>query len=91
MTELLKQDQYRPMAVEDQVVVIFAGVNGYLDGIAPSAVTRYEQAMLAAVRDKGADMLADIRSSGALSDGRRTSSRPFSMISPDRSRPDRAS
>ena len=68
LTELLKQDQYRPMAVEDQVVAIFAGVNGYLDGIAPSAVTSYEQAMLAAVRDKGADMLADIRSSGALSD-----------------------
>ena len=69
LTELLKQDQYKPMAVEDQVVVIFAGVNGYLDGIAPSVVTRYEQAMLAAVRDRGADMLADIRSSGALSDG----------------------
>ena len=68
LTELLKQDQYKPMAVEEQVVVIFAGVNGYLDGIAPSAVTRYEQAMLAAVREKGADMLADIRQSGALTD-----------------------
>ncbi len=68
LTELLKQDQYAPMPVEEQVVSIFAGVNGYLDGIAPSAVTRYEAGMLGAVRDKGADILSDIRSSGALGD-----------------------
>ena len=68
LTELLKQGQYAPMPVEEQVVSIFAGVNGYLDGIAPSAVTRYEAGMLGAVRDKGADILSDIRSSGALGD-----------------------
>jgi len=68
LTELLKQGQYQPMSVEEQVVSIFAGVNGYLDGIPPAAVTRYEQEMLDAVRDKGADILSDISSSGALSD-----------------------
>ena len=68
LTELLKQGQYQPMAVEEQVVAIFAGVNGFLDGIPPSAVTRYETEMLAAVRDKGAGILSDIRTSGALSD-----------------------
>ncbi len=68
LTELLKQDQYKPMPVEEQVVSIFAGVNGYLEGIEAAAVTRYEREMLSAVRDKGGDMLADIRTSGALSD-----------------------
>ena len=68
LTELLKQDQYKPMPVEEQVVSIFAGVNGYLEGIEAAAVTRYEREMLSAVRDKGGDMLADIHTSGALSD-----------------------
>jgi len=68
LTELLKQGQYQPMPMEEQVASIFAGVNGFLDGIPPSAVTRYESEMLDAVRDKGADILSDIRSSGALSD-----------------------
>lgn len=68
LTELLKQNQYRPMPVEEQVVAVYAGVNGFLDGIAPAAVTRYEQEMLSSVRDKGGDILADIRSTGALSD-----------------------
>ena len=56
------------MPVEEQVVSIFAGVNGYLEDIEAVTVTRYEREMLSAVRDKGGDMLADIRESGALSD-----------------------
>lgn len=43
LTELLKQGQYIPMPVEDQVAVIFAGVRGHLDKIDPSKITQFEQ------------------------------------------------
>jgi len=68
LTELLKQPQYSPLAVEEQVAVIFAGVNGYLDGIDVNQVTRFEQQYLDAIRDKGADILTTIRDEKALSD-----------------------
>ena len=61
LTEILKQDQYTPLPMEEQVVAIFAGVNGYLDGIDTRDVTRFEHQYLDAVRDKGQDMLASIR------------------------------
>ena len=68
LTELLKQPQYQPLAVEEQVVVIYAGVNGYTDGIGVSDVTRFEAQLLAAIRDKGTDILTTIREEKALSD-----------------------
>ena len=68
LTELLKQDQYAPLAMEEQVVSIFAGVNGYLDGIETRAVTRFEDQYLDAIRDKGADILAAVREEGVVSD-----------------------
>ncbi len=68
LTELLKQPQYKPLPVEQQVVVIFAGVKGYLDGINLNQVTEFEQRWLDEVRDKGADLLNTIRTEGALSD-----------------------
>ncbi|MDP6896218.1 MAG: F0F1 ATP synthase subunit alpha [Rhodospirillales bacterium] len=68
LTELLKQPQYQPLAVEEQVVVIYAGVNGYTDGIGVSDVTRFEAQLLAAIRDKGTDILTIIREEKALSD-----------------------
>ena len=68
LTELLKQGQFQPMPVEEQVASIFAGVNGYLDRLPPRAATRYEARMLEALRDKGADILEAIRSSGDLAD-----------------------
>ncbi len=68
LTELLKQPQYQPLAVEEQVAVIYAGVNGYTDGIGVSDVTRFEAQLLAAIRDKGADILNTIRDEKALSD-----------------------
>ena len=68
LTELLKQPQYQPLPVEQQVVVIFAGVKGYLDGINLNKVTEFEQRWLEEVRDKGADLLKTIRTEGALSD-----------------------
>ena len=68
LTELLKQDQYAPLSMEEQVVSIFAGVNGYLDSIAVRDVTRFEAQYLAAIRDKGADILATVREEGVVSD-----------------------
>jgi F-type H+-transporting ATPase subunit alpha len=52
MVELLKQPQYQPMPVEDQIIVIFAGTSGYLDGIPVSAIQRFEREFLAFVHDK---------------------------------------
>jgi F-type H+/Na+-transporting ATPase subunit alpha len=68
LTELLKQPQYSPMPVEEQVVSIFAGVNGFLDGVPIEAVTRFENALLSHMRSDHADLLGKIRDSGALDD-----------------------
>jgi F-type H+-transporting ATPase subunit alpha len=68
LTELLKQGQYTPMPVEEQVVSIFAGVRGYLDGIDVSNVTRFEQGLLSEVKSNGAKILTKIRDEQALSD-----------------------
>jgi F-type H+-transporting ATPase subunit alpha len=61
LTELLKQGQYAPMPVEEQVAVIFGGVRGYLDGIAVGAITRFETELRAALKAKHGDILEAIR------------------------------
>ena len=61
LTEILKQPQYAPYPVEEQVVSIFAGVNGYLDKLEVQDITRFEAAMLDEVRSSGADILEAIR------------------------------
>ena len=68
LTELLKQPQYAPLAVEEQVAIIYSGVNGFTDGIDVKDVTRFETQLLDAVRDKGQDILAAIRDEKALSE-----------------------
>ena len=68
LTELLKQPQYQPLPVQEQVAVIFAGVKGYLDGIKVDDVTRFERQYLDVLRDKGKDILETIRSEKALSE-----------------------
>jgi len=68
LTELLKQPQFNPMPVEEQVVSIFAGVNGFLDGIPTDQVTRFESALLSFLRSEHADVLAKIRDTKALDD-----------------------
>ena len=68
LTELLKQGQYSPLPFEEQVVSIFAGVNGYLDNIPTDQVVRFEQALLSDFRANKADILADIRTTKDLSD-----------------------
>ncbi len=68
LTELLKQPQYTPMPIEEQVVSIFAGVNGYLDTIAISDVGRFETGLLDHMRGAGAKVLKTIRDESAISD-----------------------
>jgi F-type H+-transporting ATPase subunit alpha len=61
LTELLKQPQFTPYPVEEQVVAIFAGVRGYLDKVAIGDVTRFEKQLLGEIKAKGADILSEIR------------------------------
>ncbi len=68
LTELLKQKQFSPLPFEEQTASIFAGTNGYLDSIAVTDVTRYEEAMLADLRANHADILKTIRDSRDFSD-----------------------
>ena len=68
LTELLKQGQYKPMPFEEQVVSIFAGVNGYLDKVPTKDVTRFESALLTEARANHADILTAIRTSKDISD-----------------------
>ena len=68
LTELLKQAQFSPLKVEEQVVVIYAGVNGYLDKLPVADVGRFEEEFLRTVRANNADILESIRTEKALSD-----------------------
>ena len=68
LTELLKQAQFSPLKVEEQVVVIYAGVNGYLDAIDTSRVGAFESGLLELVHGSHAAILDDIRESKALSE-----------------------
>ena len=61
LTELLKQPQYSPLAVEEQVCVIYAGVKGYLDTVKVEDVSRYEQGLLHELRGTGKALLDAIR------------------------------
>ncbi|MEC8182465.1 MAG: F0F1 ATP synthase subunit alpha [Pseudomonadota bacterium] len=67
LTELLKQPQYTPLPVEEQVISIFAGVRGYLDGIDLRDVGRFEQGLLAEMRAKGGDLLETSRTEREIS------------------------
>ena len=71
LTELLKQRQFSPMPVEEQVVSIYAGTNGYLDPITTNRVTEYEAAMLSYMRSEHADVLETIRTTGKFEDDTR--------------------
>jgi F-type H+-transporting ATPase subunit alpha len=68
LTELLKQPQFSPLKMEEQVCVIYAGVNGYLDPIPVSRVHAFEQGLLTTMRAQHADILEAIRTSGDLDD-----------------------
>jgi F-type H+-transporting ATPase subunit alpha len=68
MTELLKQGQYSPMSMEEQVVVIYAGTNGYIDGYPLDVIGRYESELLSFIKSRKADLLAALKS-GSLDAG----------------------
>ncbi|NXB75171.1 ATPA synthase, partial [Donacobius atricapilla] len=68
LTELLKQGQYVPMAIEEQVAVIYAGVRGHLDKLEPSKITKFESAFLAHVLSQHQALLSTIRTEGKISD-----------------------
>jgi len=67
LTELLKQPQFAPVPVEEQVVSIFAGTRGYLDRIEVSDVGRFESSMLGGLRSDHPELLASIRDAGEIS------------------------
>ncbi|KAH7171181.1 P-loop containing nucleoside triphosphate hydrolase protein [Dactylonectria macrodidyma] len=67
LTELLKQKQYSPMAVNEMVPLIFAGVNGFLDTVPVNQILQWESDFLAHLKTNEADLLATIDKEGALS------------------------
>lgn len=67
LTELLKQKQYQPMAVNEMVPLIFAGVNGHLDSIPVAKILQWEADFLSHLRTNEADLLAQIDKDGKLS------------------------
>jgi F-type H+-transporting ATPase subunit alpha len=67
LTELLKQPQFSPLKMEEQVVVIYAGVNGYLDRMPVNRVRAFEDGLLTLVRAKNSDILEDVRKTNDLS------------------------
>jgi F-type H+-transporting ATPase subunit alpha len=66
LTELLKQGQYVPMGIEDQVVVVFCGVRGYMDKIAPEQVVDFEAKFLPFMKANHNDLLKTIASEGKI-------------------------
>ena len=68
LTELLKQDQFSPLRVEEQVVVIYAGVNGFLDKLSTKDISRYEQELLRTFRASHEGALDTIRTEKQLSE-----------------------
>lgn len=67
LTELLKQKQYSPMAVNEMVPLIFAGVNGYLDTVPVAKILQWESDFLSHLKTNESDLLATIDKEGALS------------------------
>ena len=85
LTELLKQPQFSPLKMEEQVCVIYAGVNGYLDPMEVGRVRAFESGLLALIRTKHTDLLDSIRKSGDLSDADATKLKGWSTATPGHS------
>ncbi|MEE9236100.1 MAG: F0F1 ATP synthase subunit alpha [Candidatus Acidoferrales bacterium] len=68
LTELLKQDQFQPQTVEEQIMVIFAGTNGYVDDVPVSEVASFEKGLLEFLGTSYASLLQKIREKKALDD-----------------------
>ena len=68
LTELLKQGQFSPLATEEQVVLLYAGVNGYMDTIEVNEISDFENQLMDSIKKGYANILDDIKSSNTLSD-----------------------
>jgi len=66
LTELLKQDQYSPMTVAEQVVTIYAGVKGYLDSIEINQIRSFEKGLLELVKSEKPEVIESIEKSGKI-------------------------
>ena len=67
LTELLKQKQYSPMAVNEMVPLIYAGVNGFLDSVPVNKILQWESDFLAHLKTNESELLDSIEKEGALS------------------------
>jgi F-type H+-transporting ATPase subunit alpha len=68
LTELLKQGQYVPMAIEEQVAVIYCGVRGHLDKMDPAKITQFEKEFLAHIKTNEQALLSQIAQEGKISE-----------------------
>ncbi len=66
LTELLKQNQYSPLTVAEQVVTIFSGVRGFLDDLDLSMINKFEKKLIVEIKNKKPEILKDINTSGKL-------------------------
>jgi F-type H+-transporting ATPase subunit alpha len=66
MVELLKQGQYQPMPMEEQVLIIYAGTNGFVDDYPVSVLGRYEKELLSFMKSRKAELLSELKASGKL-------------------------
>ena len=67
LTELLKQNQFSPISTEEQVILLYAGVNGYMDNIEVNQIGKFEENLLNSIRENYSQILESIRSTKELS------------------------
>ena len=66
LTELLKQDQYSPMTVAEQVISVFTGVKGYLDDVELNKIKKFEKDIIEKIKSEKPEIIDEIQSSGKL-------------------------
>ena len=68
LTELLKQGQFSPLSSEEQVVLLYAGVNGFMDSIETNQISEFEVQLLSTIKKDYMNILDDIKSTNALNE-----------------------
>ena len=66
MVELLKQGQFAPMPIDEQVIVIYAGTNGFVDDYPVDVLGRYETELLSFMKSRKADVITELKTNGKL-------------------------
>ncbi len=77
LTELLKQDQYSPLKVEEQVVSIFSGVKGFLDDVELNQIKSFENKLLSKIKSEAPDILNNIKSTGKIDESNEVKLKTF--------------